>query len=405
VLYPFHHASETWLASLRPLASQVAGLLRELEAGQPGSLPLAQAAAALQLLETVGTTHSKPEFGLAHTRAGDRLVEVREEEVRAAPFGRLLRFAKDMPDPGPPVLVVAPLSGHFATRVRGTLEALLPDHDVHVTDWTDARCVPLRAGRFGLDEEVAQVIEWLEAIGPGAHLLAISQPGVVALVTAALMAEDGNPARPRSLTLIGGPVDPRIAPTREGSLARALPPSWFETMEVATVPAGFPGAGRRVRPGAQQMAGSVLADLGTHLAAQLAQLRNLTEGDATAAEAHRQRYDELLAVMDVPAELYLDTIGRVFRRAELARGRMSWRGRRVRPEAIRDIALLTVEGGGDMVCSPGQTHAAHGICRALPKGLRRHHLQPGAAHDRLFEGPTWIREILPLVREVIRGSG
>ncbi len=405
MLYPLHHAQEEWLARLRPLARQAAGLLRAVEANGPGPLPLAQAAAALQLLEDIGTTHRKPAFGLTRTRAGQGMVAVREEVVQAAPFGRLLRFVKDTPRPGPPVLVVAPLSGHFATRLRGTVTALLPDHDLHVTDWTDARTVPLPLGRFGLDDQVAQLIAWLEAMGPGAHLVAVSQPAAAALAATAVMAEDGNPARPRSLTLIAGPVDPHIAPTREGALARALPPAWFETMEVATVPPGFPGAGRRVRPGAQQMAGSVLADLHTHLAAQLAQLRNLTQGDAAAATVHRRRYDELRSVMDVPAELYLDTIHRVFREAELARGRMEWRGRRVRPDAIRDTALLVVEGDEDGACPPGQTRAAFDLCRGLPAGLRRRHLQPGAGHDALFEGPAWEREICPVVREFIRMHG
>lgn len=405
MLYHFHQAQEAWSARLRPAARQAAGLLRALAAAGPGPLPLPQAAAALQLLEDLGTTHRKPAFGLTRTRDGNRLVEVREEVVRAAPFGRLLRFAKDSPRPGPPLLAVAPLSGHFATRLRGTLAALLPDHDVHVTDWADARTVPVAAGAFGLDGQVAQIVAWLEALGPGAHLLAVSQPAVAALAAAALMAEDAHPARPRSLTLIAGPVDPRIAPTREGALARALPAGWFEAMEVATVPPGFPGAGRRVRPGAQQMAGSVMADLPSHLAAQLAQLRNLAARDTAAAAAHRRRYDELGAVMDVPAELYLDTIHRVFRAAELARGRMTWRGRPVRPAAIRDTALLVVEGEADASCPPGQAAAALGLCEALPPALRRRHLQPGAAHDALFEGPAWVRDICPVVRETIRRAG
>ncbi|MDO9712108.1 polyhydroxyalkanoate depolymerase [Paracraurococcus lichenis] len=398
MLYHLHAAQEAWSARLRPVAREAAGWLRRL-GDRPG---VAQAAAALQLLEEVGTTHRKPEFGLDRIRAGNRVVPVREEVVQAAPFGRLLRFAKDAPRAGPPVLVVAPLSGHYATRVRDTIAALLPEHDVHVTDWTDARLVPAAAGRFGLDALVAQIIAWLEAIGPGAHALTVSQPAAAALAAAALMAEDGNPARPRSLTLIAGPIDARISPSREGALVRALPAAWFEAMEVATVPPPFPGAGRRVRPGAQQITGSVLAELPTQVAAQLTQLRNLTGGDAAAAAAHRRHNDELRAVMDVPAELYLDTIHRVFRAAELARGRMAWRGRPVRPEAIRDTALLVVEGGADTTCPAGQTRPALALCCGLPQGLRQHHLQPGAGHGALFEGPAWRAEILPLVAAVIR---
>ena len=403
MLYHLYQAQEEWAARLRPLARRTAALLQATEAGRAAGLPL-------HLLEDLGTTHDKPAFGLAETRARGWRVAVREEVVANARFGRLLRFAKDMARPGPPVLVVAPLSGHFATRLRGTVAALLPDHDVHVTDWADAREVPAEAGPFGLDDQVAQIVAWLEALGPGAsggraHLLAVSQPAVAALAAAALMAEDGNPARPRSLTLIAGPVDPRIAPTREERLARAMPLGWFAAAETAVVPPPFPGAGRRVRPGTQQLAASVLSDLQTHALAQLAQLRALAAGDAAAAAAHRARYDELRSVMDVPGELYLDTIHRVFQAAELARGQMAWRGRPVRPEAIHDTTLLVIEGTEDASCPPGQASAALGLCRGLPGAARRHHLQPDAVHDTLFEGPAWEAEICPLVAGMIRAAG
>jgi poly(3-hydroxybutyrate) depolymerase len=242
-------------------------------------------------------------------------------------------------------------------------------------------------------------------VGSGAHALAVSQAAVPALAAAALMAEDGNPARPRSLALIGGPVDARIAPTREEALARLLPLAWFAFNAVDQVPARYPGAGRRVRPGAQQFTSSVLSDLPRHLAAHLAQFRNLLGGgDARAAEAHRRLYGELRAVMDVPAEVYLDTVRRVFQTHELARGRMRWRGRPVRPEAIRDTALLAVEGERDGSCPPGQTRAALDLCRNLGPEKKRHHVQPGARHDDLFEGPIWTAQVYPVVREVIRSN-
>jgi poly(3-hydroxybutyrate) depolymerase len=403
-MYRLFQAQEDLLARLRPLALDTAGLLRSWDTGHPATVPLSQAAAALRLLEGAGTTHRKPAFGLDRVRVGGREVAVREEAVLATPFCTLRRFAKDLADPGPPVLVVAPMSGHFATRLRGTLEALLPEHDVHVTDWADAREVPAAEGPFGLDDMVAWIVACLEALGPGAHLLAVSQPAVAALAAAALMAEDASPARPRSLTLIAGPVDARVSPTREESLARLLPLAWIERAAVDTVPPGHPGTGRRVRPGAQQITSSVLSDLPRHLAAQLAQVRNLLGGDAAAAAAHRRLYGALRAVMDVPAELYLDTVRRIFREHELALGRMAWRGRPVRPEAIRGTALLAVEGGRDETCPPGQTRAALELCSGLGPALKRHHLQPGAGHDDLFEGPVWATEIYPLVREVIRAS-
>ena len=403
-MYPLYQAQEELLARLRPLALGTAEFLRTMDSGRPEALPLSQASASLRLLENAGTTHQKPPFGLTHARVGDKLVEVREEAVLATPFCTLRRFAKDVAQPGPRVLVVAPMSGHFATRLRGTLELLLPEHDVHVTDWADAREVPLAAGPFGLDDMVAHLMACLEAMGPGAHALAVSQPVVAPLAAAALMAEDNNPARPRSLTLVAGPVDARVNPTREEALAGLLPLSWIERATVDVVPPGYPGAGRRVRPGAQQLTSSVLSDLPRHLAAHLAQFRSLIGGDAAAADAHRRLYGELRAVMDVPAEIYLDTVSRVFQRHELALGEMAWRGRPVRPDAIRDTTLLAIEGERDQTCPPGQTRAALDLCSALSAEKKRHHFQQGAGHDDLFEGPVWAAEILPLVREVIRAT-
>jgi poly(3-hydroxybutyrate) depolymerase len=403
-MYPLYEAQEDILARLRPVALDTAGLLRTWDNGRPEALPLSQAAASLQLLESAGTTHSKPSFGLTHACVGGRSVEVREEAVLATPFCTLRRFVKDVADPGPRVLVVAPLSGHFATRLRGTLDLLLPEHDVYVTDWADARGVPLAAGAFGLDDVVAHLMACLETMGPGAHALAVSQAVAPALAATALMAEDNNHARPRSLTLVAGPVDARINPTRDELLAERLPLAWIERTAVDTVPSGYPGAGRRVRPGAQQITSSVLSDLPRHVAAHLAQFRRLVRGDAGAAEAHRRLYGELRAVMDVPAEVYLDTISRVFQRHELALGGMAWRGRPVRPEAIRDTTLLAIEGERDQTCPPGQTRAALDLCSGVGAEKKRHHLQQGAGHDDLFEGPVWAAEILPLVQEVIRES-
>ncbi len=404
MMYRLHQAQEDFLDRPRPLALDAAGLLRAWDTGRPEALPLSQAAASLQLLESAGTTHRKPPFGLTRARVGGRTVEVREEAVLATPFCTLRRFAKDVASPGPRLLVVAPMSGHFATRLRGTLDALLPEHDVHVTDWADARDVPLSAGPFGMDDMVALLMACLEAMGMGAHALAVSQPAVALLAAAALMAEDNNPARPRSLTLVAGPVDARVNPTREEALAGLLPLAWIERAAVDAVPPPHLGEGRRVRPGARQLTSSVLSDLPRHLAAQVAQFRNLLGGDDEAAEAHRRLYNELRAVMDVPAELYLDTVRRVFQEHELALGRMVWRGRPVRLDAIRDTALLAVEGERDETCPPGQTRAALDLCAALRPEEKRHRLQRGAGHDDLFEGPTWATEIYPLVREVVRAG-
>jgi poly(3-hydroxybutyrate) depolymerase len=403
-MYRLFQAQEDFLAQFRSVLLGIADLLQKWDIGYPATLPLTQTAVPLRLFENAGTTHQKPSFMLNSVRIGDRLAEVQEEVILTTPFCTLRRFAKDVADPGPRVLVVAPMSGHFATRLRGTLAALLPEHDVHVTDWTDARDIPASAGPFGLDDMVAHVMTCLEALGPGAHAFSISQSAVAVLAATALMAEDGNPARPHSLTLVAGPVDTRISPTREEALAELLPLAWIKCAAVDMVPFGYPGAGRHVRPGAQQLASSVLSDLPRHLAAQFAQFRNIMGGDAGAVEAHRRLYGELRSVMDVPAEVYLDTICRVFRAYELPLGRMAWRGRLVRLDAIHNTALLAVEGERDETCPPGQTRAALELCSGLDPGKKRYHLQPGAGHDALFEGPVWEAEIYPLVREVIRSS-
>lgn len=405
MIYEFYQFQEDAAAGASSFARGACELLRAWDAGGMAGAPLRQAVGVLELLAGTGPTHRKPAFGLDHVRVGDRRVEVREEAVLPFPFGTLVRFAKDVADPGPRVLVIPPLSGHFATRVRGTVAALLPEHDVHVADWADAREVPVAAGPFGIDELAAYIVAFLQAIGPGAHLLTVSQPGIAGLVAAALMAEDGRPERPRSLTLIAAPVDTRVNPSRDGLLTQALPLAWFERNATAAVPARFPGAGRRVYPGTLMLAASVAKDPGRHASAYLTWLRDLATGDDAAAEAHHRSQDEFRSVMDVPAELYLDTVRRVFQEHELPRGRMAWRGRPVRPEAIRDTVLLAVEGERDKTCPAGQTRAALDLCRGLDPAMRRYHLQAGVDHYGLFEGPIWEAQVYPEVRAAIRSGG
>lgn len=405
MIYNLYQLQEDAATLVEPLARQASGWLRAWDTGGAEATALRRVAGVFEVMADAGPTHRKPAFGLDDVRVGGRRVEVREEEVLASPFGRLLRFAKGVADPGPPVLVVPPLSGHFATRVRGTVAALLAEHDVHVADWTDAREVPAAAGPFGLDELVASIAAFLRAIGPGAHLLTVSQPGVAALAATALMAEDGCPERPRSLTLIAGPVDTRVNPNRDHLLARALPLAWFERNATATVPERFPGAGRRVYPGALMLAATLAKDPGRHTGAGFVRLHDIGAGDAAAVEAHRRAQDEFRSVMDVAAELYLDTVRRVFQEHELPLGRMTWRGRPVRPEAIQDTVVFAVEGEGDETCPPGQTRAALDLCRGLDPALKRYHLQAGADHYALFEGPVWEAEIYRAVRAAIRSAG
>ncbi|MCK8785110.1 polyhydroxyalkanoate depolymerase [Roseomonas sp. NAR14] len=400
MIYRLCQTQEDWLSQARAMALGAEKALSRRDDGHSGPMPMVPLAAALRLWESAGTTHDKPAFGIDEVRSDGRPLAVREEVAMATPFGTLLHLGKDTPSPGPRLLVVAPLSGHFATRLRATVATLLRDHDVYVTDWTDAREVPVEAGAFGLDDLVAQIIAFLEALGPDTHLLAVSQPAVATLAAAALMAEDRNPALPRSLTLIGGPVDPRIAPTRDEILSRLLPPEWFERTTVGVVPERFAGAGRRVHPGALQWSGAVLSDLRQHVFAQTAQFANLVTGDAAAADRHRDRYEELRSVMDVPAELYLDMIARTFREPELMLGRMLWRGRPVRMAALRETALLAVEGEGDRSCPAGQCSAALDLCDSLPAGRKRRCLVD-AEHDGLFEGAVWETQVYPVIRQFV----
>jgi poly(3-hydroxybutyrate) depolymerase len=289
--------------------------------------------------------------------------------------------------------------------LRDTVQTMLLDHDVYVTDWHNARDVPLAAGRFGLDDYTAHLIEFLGVLGAGTHVVAICQPCVSTLAAVALMAEENDPATPCSMTLMAGPIDCRIAPTEVNRLATEKPIAWFERRLISRVPLRYAGALRRVYPGFVQLSAFMNMNLERHVASLRGYFEALVDGDAAKAEATREFYREYFAVSDLPAEFYLETVERVFQRCELATGAMSWRGRRVDPAAIRRTALLTVEGERDDICALGQTLAAHDLCRALPPFLKTHYVQPGAGHYGVFSGKRWTGSIYPLVREVIQASG
>jgi len=349
-----------------------------------------------------GLTHDRPAYGLTSTRMGNRDVPVREEAVLTTPFGTLLRFAKQGSPPQPKVLVVAPMSGHFATLLRGTVRVLLPENDVYLTDWHNARDVPLAAGEFGLDEFIDHVIQFIEALGPRSHVLAVCQPTVPVLAAVAVMAQDDNPLQPRSMTLMAGPIDTRLNPTEVNRLAQEKPISWFEQNMIATVPARYAGAGRQVYPGFMQLTAFIAMNLGRHVKAHLGQYHNIVDGKEAEAIAHRRFYDEYLAVMDLPGKFYLETVDKVFQRHEMPLGQLEWRGRRIDPAAIRRTALLTVEGDMDDICAVGQTMAALDLCSGLRPVMKRHHLQTGVGHYGVFNGRRWANEIYPRVREMIQ---
>ncbi len=368
------------------------------------SAPLRNLRAAYELIARAGLSHRRPAFGIASVKAGNREVAVREEAAHVTPFGTLLHFAKDVEAAQPRVLVVAPLSGHFATLLRATVATLLPEHDVYITDWHNARDIDGRHGRFGFDDYVEHIICFLEAIGPGAHVVAVCQPCVQVLAAAAIMAESGSPSVPRSMTLMAGPIDPRVNPTKVNKLATERPIDWFEQNLIATVPRRYRGGGRRVYPGFVQLAGFMSMNIERHVKAHADLFNHLARGEEEKARVVKDFYDEYFAVLDLPAEFYLETVQWVFQESRLARGLLEWRGRRVDPRAIRRTAMLTVEGERDDICAVGQTVAAHELCTGLRPYLKRHHLQPGVGHYGVFNGKRWQNQVYPILRNLILAS-
>lgn len=371
------------------------------KASGPFAQLIRQQAAGLEMITRFGLSHDRPRFGIGTVKVDGCERPVREEVALELPFGRLLHFARDLDTPLPKVLVTAPLSGHFATLLAGTVRTLLRDHDVYITDWTNARDVPLSAGDFGVEDYVAYLIRFMEEIGPGAHMLAVCQPCVQALAATAVMSEDRNPATPRSLVLMAGPVDVRESPTSVNDLANEKPMDWFERTVIGTVPLRFAGAGRKVYPGFVQLFSFMAMNMERHREQHEKLYHHLANGEEAEAKKIKDFYDEYFSVLDLTAEFYLETIDRVFQKAELATGDFTYRGRKVNPGAIRHTALLTVEGGRDDICGLGQTSAAHDLCSALRPHLKRHHLQANVGHYGVFNGRRWDNEIYPVVRNMI----
>ncbi len=358
-------------------------------------------AAGAEMVTRSTLTHHRPPYDIEKVKVGNREVGITERAALVTPFGTLLNFKKDMDVVQPRVLVVAPLSGHYATLLRGTVETLLPEHDVYITDWHNARDVSLSDGRFGFDEYVDHIIRFLEHLGPGAHVVAVCQPCVQVLTAVALMAEGGNKAQPRTMTLMAGPIDCRVNPTEVNNLATGKPIEWFERNLIDTVPQRFKGAGRRVYPGFVQLTAFMSMNMDRHVKAHVELYENIAAGELEKAEATKTFYDEYFAVLDLPAEFYIETVQRVFQEYHLAEGRLVVHGHKVNPKAIRRTALLTVEGEKDDICSVGQTLAAHDLCTGLKPFMRKHHLQPGVGHYGVFNGRRWNTQIYPLVRNLI----
>ena len=401
MLYHAYQGQADSLAPLRLLAQHHSALLwwRQTEGSAVRKL-----SAALEVMSRLRLTHSRPAYGISSAEVDGRTVPVTEEQVLKLPFGTLLRFARAGVKGQPRVLLVAPLSGHFATLLRDTARTLLQDHDVYITDWHNARDVSLRHGAFTLDDYVDYMMQYLRAMGPGAHVVAVCQPCVAALAAAALLAEDDDPAQPRSLTLMAGPVDCRVNPTTVNHLAMGKPIGWFERTLISHVPPPHAGHMRRVYPGFVQLSAFLSMNMERHTQQFRNLYQHLVDGDMEKADAIRLFYDEYLAVNDLPAEFYLETVEKVFQTFDLARGTLTWRGRPVRPEAIRRSWLLTVEGERDDICAVGQTVAAHDMCSGIRPYMKLHHVQTGVGHYGVFSGRKWKNEIYPRVREMVYGA-
>lgn len=399
MLYAAYQGLDDFFGSWRSAA--LTGLALFPTKAPPQFPLLGNQAAMLEMLSRFKLSHERPPFNISSVKVENRDVPVTEEVHCDLPFGRLLHFRRDIDMRQPKVLVVAPLSGHFATLLAGTVKTLLRDHEVFITDWKNARDVPREAGRFGVEDYVEYLIRFMQEIGPGAHILAICQPCVQALAAVAIMSEDQDPATPLSMTLMAGPVDVRESPTEVNALANEKPLSWFENNVIARVPLRYPGGGRRVYPGFVQLTAFMAMNMDRHIAQHRKLYNLLAEGEVQQANKIKDFYDEYFAVLDLTEEFYIETIDRVFQSADLARGAFEYRGRKVNPGLIRKTALLTVEGGRDDICGLGQTAAAHDLCGSLRPHLKRHHLQANVGHYGVFNGRKWEHEIYPVVRNLI----
>ena len=401
MLYSGYQAWNDMLAPARLGAEWALGLRKTMGPMAEWAMPR-RMFALMDVFQGAKLTHKRTAYDINRVQSGNAQVAVREEVALDMPFGNLLHFVKDdVAVDQPRVLVVAPMSGHFSTLLRNTVETLLRDHDVYITDWKNARDVPLSAGRFGFDDYVDYVIRFLQELGEGAHLVSVCQPCVPAMAAVALMSEDQDKATPRSMTLMGGPIDPNAAPTAVNDLANEKPIKWFEENLISVVPFRYAGRGREVYPGFLQLSAFVSMNMARHGAQHRELYQLLADGKTEQADKIKTFYEEYFAVHDMTKEFYLETVDMVFQRTLLAKGELTVRGRKIDLGAIRKTALLTVEGERDDVCAVGQTSAAHALCTGLRPHLKRHHLQPGVGHYGVFSGSKWEKQVYPQVRNMI----
>ena len=404
-----YHVYEMQRAALAParIAAESARALLHHPLNPAARLPAGRAmAAALELFEHTTRRYGKPRFGIESVTVDGRQVAVEEAVVARTTFCDLRHFRRDGIATGrhPRLLVVAPMSGHFSTLLRGTVAAMLPDHDVYITDWADAREVAVDAGGFDLDDYIDTVIDFIAHLGPQTHLMAVCQPAVPVLAAVSLMAAAKHPATPASMVLMGGPIDTRVNPTEVNAYAESRPLAWFERSVIHRVPWPNRGFGRRVYPGFLQLAGFMSMNLERHIDAHREIFHDLVRGDGESARTKQAFYEEYRAVMDLTAEFFLQTVATVFQEHALPRGRMVSRGRAIEPAAITDCALMTVEGELDDISGLGQTRAAHDLCANLPADKKLHYEQKGVGHYGIFNGRQWSQQIAPRVKAFIRDS-
>jgi poly(3-hydroxybutyrate) depolymerase len=403
MLYTVYEMQRAWMAGAGMAAQSSSDLLLSASSPFAWNPAAPMMARALEVFAHSVEVRGKPAFGLDTTIVDGETVAVTEEVVLRKPFGQLKHFKRAMaPHRDPRVLVVAPMSGHFATLLRGTVERLLPDHDVYITDWRDAKLVPLSDGRFDLADYVDYLIEYLEMLGPDTHMIAVCQPSVPALAAVALMNADDHPCTPPSLTMMGGPVDTRKAPTSVNELAFKRPYAWFEHIAIQNVPQIWPGAGRKVYPGFLQLTGFLSMNLANHMKSHWEMFKHLVDGDDESADATKAFYEEYRSVCDMTAEFYLETIDYVFQRQAIATGQWVHRGRIADPAAITKTALLAIEGERDDISGLGQTKAALDIAVNLADSRKQYYLALGAGHYGIFNGRKWRESIAPVVEQFIR---
>ncbi len=360
------------------------------------------ASAIMELMERLTAYYDKPAFDITHTNINDQDVLIREEVVLSYAYCDLLHFRRVKKVDQPRLLIVAPLSGHYATLLRNTVAHFVSDMDVYITDWRNTRDVPVREGVFHLDDYVTYLMDFIKYLGPNTHILAVCQSAVPATMATALLAMDGDVNAPPSLSMMAGPMDPRVSPTEVNDYASGKDLEWFERNVICTVPSEFPGEGQLVYPGFMQLAGFLSMNLSNHISKHYKFFHDLVKGDGDSSEAHRVFYNEYLAVMDMAAPYYLDTIRRVFLEYKLPRGRMKYQGELIDTGAITETALLTIEGGCDDICGPGQTHAAHDICPNIPEHMRSKFTEPRVGHYGTFNGRHFREVIGPTVKSFIR---